>query len=75
MEVINTKLWNIWHIKNAFRKNVILFIKKINNQDFKIELKDAGEYLIDFNEMVKNDDRVENIILPLRDGLNIIIKN
>tara|TARA_B100000886_G_C20212282_1_gene402911 strand:+ start:34 stop:678 length:645 start_codon:yes stop_codon:yes gene_type:complete len=33
------------------------------------------KYLIDFNEMVKNDDRVENIILPLRDGLNIIIKN
>ena len=33
------------------------------------------QYLIDFNEMVKNDDRVENIILPLRDGLNIIIKN
>ena len=33
------------------------------------------QYLVDFNEMVKNDDRVENIILPLRDGLNIIIKN
>ena len=33
------------------------------------------QYLIDFNEMVKNDERVENIILPLRDGLNIIIKN
>ena len=33
------------------------------------------QYLIDFNEMVKSDDRVENIILPLRDGLNIIIKN
>ena len=33
------------------------------------------KYLIDFNEMVKNDDRVENIILALRDGLNIIIKN
>ena len=29
----------------------------------------------DFNIMVKNDKRVENIILPLRDGLNIIIKN
>lgn len=27
-----------------------------------------------FNEMVKNDGRVENFILPLRDGLNIIQK-
>ncbi len=27
-----------------------------------------------FNEMVKNDPRVENIIIPLRDGLNLIRK-
>lgn len=27
-----------------------------------------------FNEFVKNDKRVENIIIPLRDGLNIIRK-
>lgn len=27
-----------------------------------------------FNEMVKNDPRVENVILPLRDGLNLIRK-
>lgn len=27
-----------------------------------------------FNEMIKNDSRVENFILPLRDGLNIIQK-
>ena len=33
------------------------------------------QYLIDFNKMINKDDRVENIILPLRDGLNIILKN
>ena len=33
------------------------------------------QYLIDFNKIIAKDNRVENIILPLRDGLNIIIKN
>ena len=33
------------------------------------------QYLIDFNKMINEDHRVENIILPLRDGLNIILKN
>ena len=33
------------------------------------------QYLIDFNKMINEDDRVENIILPLRDGLYIILKN
>ena len=28
--------------------------------------------IIEFNEMVAADDRVENIIIPLRDGLNLI---
>lgn len=27
-----------------------------------------------FNEMVKNDPRVENVILPLRDGMNVVRK-
>ncbi|MBR0331238.1 MAG: methyltransferase, partial [Alistipes sp.] len=30
------------------------------------------EALIRFNQMVVEDERVENVILPLRDGLNII---
>lgn len=35
--------------------------------------KDAQtQGIIAFNELVKNDPRVENIILPLRDGLNLI---
>jgi caffeoyl-CoA O-methyltransferase len=27
-----------------------------------------------FNELIKNDPRVENIILPIRDGINLIRK-
>ncbi len=30
--------------------------------------------LIEFNNLIKNDDRVENVIFPIRDGLNIIRK-
>jgi len=30
--------------------------------------------IMDFNDMVKNDDRIEKTILPLRDGLSIIRK-
>lgn len=30
--------------------------------------------IIEFNEFVQNDDRVENILLPLRDGIMIIRK-
>ena len=36
---------------------------------------DLTKYLIDFNKMIAEDNRVENIILPLRDGLNIILKS
>jgi caffeoyl-CoA O-methyltransferase len=28
--------------------------------------------IVAFNEYVRNDDRVENVILPLRDGINLI---
>jgi predicted O-methyltransferase YrrM len=30
--------------------------------------------IIEFNSMIKNDDRVEKVILPLRDGMTIIRK-
>ncbi len=30
--------------------------------------------ILDFNKKIKEDERVENIILPLRDGINIIRK-
>lgn len=28
--------------------------------------------LLEFNRMIREDSRVENVILPIRDGLNII---
>jgi len=28
--------------------------------------------IVEFNNMVRNDDRVENVIIPIRDGINII---
>ncbi|MBN2682827.1 MAG: O-methyltransferase [Bacteroidales bacterium] len=31
--------------------------------------------ILEFNQMIKNDKRVENVIIPFRDGINIIRKN
>ena len=31
--------------------------------------------IIDFNEMIKNENTIEKVILPLRDGLMLIRKN
>lgn len=31
------------------------------------------QYILAFNEMVRNDDRVDNMILPIRDGIHLII--
>ena len=52
--------------------NVLWTGKVIDPKSYDDELT---QYLIDFNTIINQDDRVENIILPLRDGLNIIIKN
>ena len=52
--------------------NVLWTGKVIDPESYDDELT---QYLIDFNKIINQDDRVENIILPLRDGLNIIIKN
>ncbi len=30
--------------------------------------------IVEFNEFVKNDDRVENVLLPIRDGIMMIRK-
>jgi len=39
------------------------------------EIKDKKTQIIDaFNKMVREDDEVENILLPIRDGLNVIRK-
>jgi predicted O-methyltransferase YrrM len=34
----------------------------------------ATKALLEFNSFIQKDDRVENVIIPLRDGLNIIRK-
>ena len=42
----------------------------------KVEKDDqATKSIIEFNNKIIEDDRVKNIILPIRDGLNIIRKN
>lgn len=42
----------------------------------KVEQDDqATKSIIEFNNKIIEDDRVKNIILPIRDGLNIIRKN
>ena len=51
--------------------NVLWTGKVIDPESYDDELT---QYLIDFNKIIAKDNRVENIILPLRDGLNIIIK-
>ena len=40
-------------------------------------IKSNDEYtkgVVEFNEFIKNDDRVEKITLPIRDGLMILRK-
>lgn len=42
----------------------------------KIDPKDhAANAIVQFNEMLKNDQRTSNIIIPIRDGLTLIQKN
>ena len=42
----------------------------------KVEKDDqATQSIIEFNNKIIEDDRVKNIILPIRDGLNIVRKN
>ena len=45
-------------------------------KDEKVEKDDqATKSIIEFNNKIIEDDRVKNIILPIRDGLNIVRKN
>ena len=48
----------------------VLWDGKVVMTDMDIETK----ALDDFNKKIKEDDRVENIILPIRDGINLIRK-
>jgi len=44
-------------------------LEKVENDD------QATKSIIEFNNKIIEDDRVKNIILPIRDGLNIVRKN
>lgn len=44
-------------------------LKKVEKDD------QATKSIIEFNNKIIEDDRVKNIILPIRDGLNIVRKN
>jgi caffeoyl-CoA O-methyltransferase len=44
-------------------------LKKVEKDD------QATKSIIEFNNKIIKDDRVKNIILPIRDGLNIVRKN
>ena len=43
-------------------------LEKVEEEDY------ATKSIIEFNDKVNNDDRVETIILPIRDGLSLIRK-
>ena len=52
--------------------NVLWSGKVVNEKDL---LKDKDTQILDsFNKKVLNDNRVENMLLPLRDGLMLIRK-
>lgn len=49
----------------------ILWYGKVAEQNIKpSDLQTRG--ILEFNQMVKEDPRVENVIIPLRDGINLI---
>ncbi len=50
----------------------VLWDGKVYSDPLPTDAQTQGIYK--FNEMVKNDPRVENVIIPLRDGLNLIRK-
>jgi caffeoyl-CoA O-methyltransferase len=52
--------------------NVLWSGKVLGNEDKKID-KDT-KALIKFNDSINNDDRVENVLFPVRDGLMVIRK-
>ncbi|MBK9734032.1 MAG: O-methyltransferase [Saprospiraceae bacterium] len=45
-----------------------------NGKVIEKKLDKKTKLLDDFNKMIKSDTRVENVILPLRDGINVIRK-
>ena len=61
---------NLVHSKSFILADNILWYGKVVEE---VARKDKQtQEIIAFNEHVRNDDRVENVILPLRDGINLI---
>ncbi|MFI3239154.1 MAG: O-methyltransferase [Bacteroidales bacterium] len=50
----------------------ILWDGKVVDYGTKLDAQTAG--ILDFNTLIANDNRVEKVILPIRDGLTIIYK-
>jgi len=50
----------------------VLWGGKVVLEDEKDDIFTAG--ILEFNDRVKNDDRVEKVILPVRDGIFMIWK-
>lgn len=49
----------------------ILWYGKVVEQNIKSsDLQTLG--IVEFNRMVRDDDRVENVIVPIRDGINLV---
>lgn len=46
---------------------------KVLSPDKKMDKETTG--IVEFNDFVQNDDRVENVLLPLRDGVMVVRKN
>ena len=61
---------NLVHSNSFILADNILWYGKVVEE---VARKDKQtQEIIAFNEYVRNDDRVENVILPLRDGINLI---
>jgi predicted O-methyltransferase YrrM len=50
----------------------VLWDGKVTGDPLKMDKDTRG--IVEFNEFVQNDDRVENLMLPVRDGLMVIRK-
>ena len=60
-------------VKRAIKRSVLL----VDNVLWKGKVLDSNpkgisQMMNSFNELVRNDSRVENFIMPIRDGINVI---
>ena len=53
--------------------NVLWYGKVLEDSDKKLDVETRA--IKEFNQMVQNDQRVENVLLPIRDGIMVIRKS